>query len=734
MDEREWKWKRCFSDHVLAKGKHNLLLLLFISMTLVLLVTSYASGNPLQAQAVSFSDRGAVNNQYDLRRSLFVDVDGDGDEDLIGYSTWNPRQLRLLINRGDGTFSEETQARGLYLSYSNIHHTTAFDVDNDGDFDLWVGDGENESSSNRLFINDGKGYFSNSGVNFSNGSKGSGAVDVDGDGDVDLVDMGNDEQTGGTLYINNGGTLSPTTNRFDGGRPHGYQGPIFGDYDDDGDPDMFTTANYYGQNHLYRNEGNGTFTDVTDQYGLSFQSECYGADGAAWADFDNDGDLDLLVLEGEGSNGNLRIRVYIRENVNHGQQFVQRFSFDRTWNGVNPEYSPDAAMVADFDNDGDLDFWPVGQRDIYYNLLNEGSAFSFSPLSSVPIPADKPSRNASWSDADNDGDIDLFYAQYNGASGEGEDVLHWYRNDLNPGANWFQVTLKGEHGDAGGYGVRVYVYEAGHAGEVAYLKGMREANSGVMYHASVSRLLHFGGLDPAKSYDLVVRKPFNRGEFVSSNVTPGKRISIDVANPGPTTTFVDVPATHWAYEYIEYLYKNGFISGCSTQPSKYCPENGLTRAEMAVFVERGARGGGYMPPTATEIKFIDVPLDQWFAKWVKILSDDEYTSGCIANPPQYCPLWAHTREEATVFFDRIYYGKDYAPDVPSMPFYDDVPVGLQATWSSKWIWGAYQAQLIQDCEDDANRADHRFRPKDELTRAEAACILYHVKINPPPLP
>jgi hypothetical protein len=423
---------------------------------------SNAQGDLLAAQAVPFSDNGAVNAQYDLRRSLFVDVDGDGFEDLVGYSTWNPRRLRLLMNNGNGTFNEETSARGLYLSYSNIHHITTFDIDNDGDFDLWVGDRENESSPNRLFINDGTGHFSNAGVNFSDGSKGSGATDVDGDGDIDLVDMGNEESTGGTLYINDGGNLSKTTNRFDGGRPHGYQGPAFGDYDNDGDPDMLTTANWYGHNHLYRNEGNGYFTEVTNQYGLSFESECYGTDGAVWADFDNDGDLDLLAMEGEktGGGNNLRIRLWIMENIGGGQRFDSVFSDDRTFSGVHPEYSPDAAMVADFDNDGDLDFWPVGQRDIYMNELDQGNRFVFTPVSSVSIPTDKPSRTASFADPDHDGDIDLFYAQFNGDGGDGDDLLHWYRNDLNPGANWMQVSLIGEDGDAGGYGVRVSVYEA----------------------------------------------------------------------------------------------------------------------------------------------------------------------------------------------------------------------------------------------------------------------------------
>jgi hypothetical protein len=723
MDEN-WSEHQRQSPHMDWKSFVKILSLV-LSITLIVGFWTTAFGSSTEAQAVPFSDNGAVNGQYDLRRLLFVDVDNDGYEDIVGYTTWNPRRLSLLMNKGDGTFSEETQARGLYLSYSNIHHITAFDIDNDGDFDLWVGDGENEASSNRLFINDGNGYFTNSGVYFSDSSKGSGAVDVDGDGDIDLLDMGNDEQIGGTLYINNGGSLSKTTNRFDGGRPHGYQGPVFGDYDNDGDPDMLTTANYYGHDHLYRNEGNGYFTDVTDQYDLSFQSECYGADGAAWADFDNDGDLDLLAMEGEKNGSDLRIRVWIRENVNSGQAFTQRYFDDRTEVGVDPEYSPDAAMVADFDNDGDLDFWPVGQRDIYFNQLVEGSAFVFTPISSVPIPVDKPSRTASWADPDHDGDIDLFYAQFNGASGEGDDVLRWYRNDLNPGANWLEVTLRGADGDAGGYGVRVYVFEAGHAGELAYLKGMREAHSGVMYHASISRILHFGGLNAGSVYDLVVRKPFNKGEFVISNVSPGQRLFIDVASPGPTPTFVDVPFDHTYYDEIEALYQNGYVAGCSTNPLMYCPERIMNRAESSVFVERGIHGAQYDPPDPTAVVFADVALDAWYADWIHGLWDDEYTAGCGTNPLAYCPDQEHTRAEGCVFYLRMLYGAGYVPSDPKGYFADVDP----EKWYAKWVDACWEAGIAEPC---GIEPELLFCPEDGLSRAVAAYMMVQAKELPLP--
>src|SRR3990170_3983709 len=78
------------------------------------------------------------------------------------------------------------------------------------------------------------------------------------------------------------------------------------------------------------------------------------------------------------------------------------------------------------------------------------------------------------------------------------------------------------------------------------------------------------------------------------------------AETGPS--FADVPATHWAYAPIEALYKGGFIAGCQATPRMYCPENGMTRAEAGVFVERGLHGGGFLPPEPSGSTFSDVPI------------------------------------------------------------------------------------------------------------------------------
>jgi len=194
---------------------------------------------------------------------------------------------------------------------------------------------------------------------------------------------------------------------------------------------------------------------------------------------------------------------------------------------------------------------------------------------------------------------------------------------------------------------------------------------------------------------------------------------------GSGSTFADVPQSHWAYADIEKLYQGGYVAGCQATPvRKFCPEAPLTRAEAAVFVERGVHGGGFLPPEPGSSVFSDVALGTWYAKWVHQLWLDGFTSGCATGPLRFCPHVPHSRAEATVFFLRMLRGKDYVPPEPSSLPYSDVARGA---WYFKWVAAAYDAGLTQDCEDPSQRGDDRFRPEEPITRAEAACMMARAK-------
>lgn len=93
-------------------------------------------------------------------------------------------------------------------------------------------------------------------------------------------------------------------------------------------------------------------------------------------------------------------------------------------------------------------------------------------------------------------------------------------------------------------------------------------------------------------------------------------------------TFADVPTDYWAYTWIERLYNAGITSGCGTNPLIYCPEGTVTRAEMAVFILRGMHGSAYTPPAATGTVFTDVPASYWAAAWIEQLAAEGITGGC----------------------------------------------------------------------------------------------------------
>jgi hypothetical protein len=194
------------------------------------------------------------------------------------------------------------------------------------------------------------------------------------------------------------------------------------------------------------------------------------------------------------------------------------------------------------------------------------------------------------------------------------------------------------------------------------------------------------------------------------------------------TSFADVPSSHWAFGYIEALYQAGYVSGCSAEPRLYCPENGLTRGEMGVFIERGHHGSDFTPTEPTTPDFADTPTGIWSTKWAQALYDDGYTAGCGESPLIFCPNDEHLRDESTVYFERMLNGIGYMPSDPASPFYyTDVPYGADSVWFSKWVFAAYNDNILQECEDEANRADQLFRPFDGLTRAEAACMMAKAK-------
>ena len=121
--------------------------------------------------------------------------------------------------------------------------------------------------------------------------------------------------------------------------------------------------------------------------------------------------------------------------------------------------------------------------------------------------------------------------------------------------------------------------------------------------------------------------------------------------PGTSTGFADVPVTYWAAAWIKQLAAEGITGGCGT--GLYCPNEPVTRAQMAVFLLRAKYGAGYTPPAVSDSTgFTDVPTTYWAGAWIKQLVTEGITAGCGAGT--YCPEAPVTRAQMAVFLVRTF--------------------------------------------------------------------------------
>ena len=283
---------------------------------------------------------------HELRGLSWGDYDGDGDIDLLGGSTPTDKLTKVLRNDG-GKFTDVAAAIGLTIPGRSARQTNWVDYDNDGDLDVYSSD---RAGDNKLFRNDGGTFthvFVGVGPTDPRPTVGACWLDTDNDGDLDLF-LANQSGAADALWRNDGtafvdvaaqlGMTGPKRTKAEGG-----VGCAVGDYDNDGHLDIFVPN--YGHNQLYRNNGNGTFTDVAAKVGLAVENHAVGSD---WGDIDNDGDLDLSVISYVGEPGQQTpLNALFR---NDGGTFVNVLTKDSPLNKADH-----ASQFVDFDADGGID-------------------------------------------------------------------------------------------------------------------------------------------------------------------------------------------------------------------------------------------------------------------------------------------------------------------------------------------------------------------------------------------
>jgi hypothetical protein len=478
--------------------------------------------------------------------AAFIDFDNDGWLDIFLVngtrfeSNFAPGQAptnRLYKNNRDGTFTDITVKAGLVRTGWG-QGVCAGDYDNDGFDDLYV----TYWGDCALYHNNGNGTFTDvaakAGVTtrtprLQRWNTGCAFVDYDRDGHLDLfvanyidfdpktaplpesgpctyagimVACGPPGLQGGRniLFHNNGdGTFTDVSAKSGILKTPGTYGlgVLAADLDNDGWPDIYV-ANDSTSSTLYKNNHDGTFTDVAIESGIA-----YSADGKAQAgmgvdaaDYDGDGLLDVVKTNFAGDTTSLY--------RNQGN-----FTFDeqayQAGLGRNTRFLGWGAGFIDYDNDG----WPdiflcnghvypevrdsalesgYRQRKVVYRNLRNGKFEDVSAALGPGVTELVPGRGCAFGDFDNDGDVDVLVNCVN-------DVPQLLRCDSSLKNNWIKLKLVGVKSNRSAIGARVYCRTEGRT-------GIQEVRSGGSYLSQSDLRLHFG-LGEATNCSLEIRWP-----------------------------------------------------------------------------------------------------------------------------------------------------------------------------------------------------------------------------------
>ncbi|MEZ5358183.1 MAG: FG-GAP-like repeat-containing protein [Candidatus Zixiibacteriota bacterium] len=387
------------------------------------------------------------------------DYNNDGLEDVFVANYNFPN--KLYMNMGAGMFADVTPI-GLADPGPGRMASWA-DFDNDGDLDLYLA---NDGLPNFLYRNDGGGVFTDittPPLDEPGFTQAAVWGDYDNDGFVDLF-LANFNSPDRLLQNLNGTgnfidvAMPPINN------PGPSTGAVWGDYDNDGDLDLYLLQDNTGVNILARNDGGGIFFDMTGMTPLGIMDYSVGAE---WIDFDNDAILDMYV-------------------VNNGQANAL---FKGTGSNFLPYYIPQLADTTfnfgtachDFDNDGDIDFYFT---DSYYRneyVRNDGSfTFTSHTTGKIGCPNDF-SLAVGGADIDLDGDVDLYVAE-----GGIINPNRLFNNIINSGNNWLHIKLQGTTSNKAGIGARIDLFYA------AGLRQIREISGGSGFATQNSLTAEFG--------------------------------------------------------------------------------------------------------------------------------------------------------------------------------------------------------------------------------------------------
>ncbi|MFV2066549.1 MAG: CRTAC1 family protein [Pirellulales bacterium] len=485
--------------------------------------------------------------------AMFFDYDGDGWLDIYlpngcwqkGVNDNRGRRFRgkltnhLYRNNKDGTFTDVTQQAGVGHQGYGVSSSAA-DFDRDGDLDLYV----LNYGPNVFYRNNGNGTFTDvteqSGLENAVWSLSAPWFDYDGDGDLDVFVVNYLQYDGGrfrsfypaagypgplsyggrpdTLYRNNGdGSFTNVTEQAGLLNPNGRgMSAAIADLDNDGLLDIYV-ANDAMENYFYRNMGNGSFVEEGLMAGVAFGEGGQGVSsmGPVIGDFNRDRWLDIFVpdmgygclLINRGTGGGEPRDLYFEDHT-----AITRLA------RICGQYTGWGGVLQDFDNDGFLDLFVANgnahheytEEDVLVRYDGKGTFLDVARHAGPYFYEKYVGRGATYGDYDNDGDLDLLVVNLN-------DMPRLLRNDTNNGNHWLKIDARLPGGKSSAIGARITVKNQD-------LIQIQDAIPVVGYLSQADPRPHFG-LGKARQADSVeIRWP--DGSTLKRNDVPADQILV----------------------------------------------------------------------------------------------------------------------------------------------------------------------------------------------------------------
>lgn len=395
--------------------------------------------------------------------AAWADYDRDGDLDVItlGHVQQETNSItQLWRHNGDGTFTDVTVQAGLIPNNGDCHGAVWADFDNDGDADLYIAKGSTKSNPvnfNELWVNNGDGTFTNLAssagvIGINQRGRGANSTDYNEDGKLDILvlDFARSSQDGGNALYRNNGDMQFTDIAHEAGVAR--QGAenrtaAWADINGDGSPDFIMMHPCI----LYVNGGNGTFQDMTISAGIVASENCASA---AWGDYDNDGDLDVYITMNE------KLRGVLYQN--HGNStFTDVTEASGAVNVANARGVVWGDY--DNDGDLDLYIVNVANEKVPNRLLRNNGDATFTDVTAeagAEAQVSGSGVDATFVDYNRDGFLDLFIT--NGAAKtKGPYILLENRSkQLGNRHHWLKVQLVGQQSNRDGLMTKVWVTTA----------------------------------------------------------------------------------------------------------------------------------------------------------------------------------------------------------------------------------------------------------------------------------